>query len=173
MTNLRSELNALRFHRRAGVSENVIAPRQSVFAKTVQEKIAQSVIIEWQLMAAGSTGQRNTLIFWQDGVWTMKQRRRIYYSSAQRSEIWDRWQAGESMSSIGRRSSALDSIPKICVDSRRSSAQPPMLPLATIERHSMGTYLTNFRCRNNKLQTIPLHGQHSTWPLPIVARASV
>jgi hypothetical protein len=33
----------------------------------------------------------------------MKQRRRIYYSSAQRSEIWDRWQAGGSMSSIGRR----------------------------------------------------------------------
>jgi hypothetical protein len=33
----------------------------------------------------------------------MKQRRRIYYSVAQRSEIWDRWQAGESMSSIGRR----------------------------------------------------------------------
>ena len=33
----------------------------------------------------------------------MKQRRRIYYSSAQRSAIWDRWQAGESMSSIGRR----------------------------------------------------------------------
>ncbi len=24
----------------------------------------------------------------------MKQRRRIYYSSAQRSEIWDRWQRG-------------------------------------------------------------------------------
>ena len=34
----------------------------------------------------------------------MKQRRRIYYSAAQRSEIWDRWQAGEPMSSIGRRS---------------------------------------------------------------------
>jgi IS30 family transposase len=33
----------------------------------------------------------------------MKQRRRIYYSAAQRAEIWDRWQAGESMSSIGRR----------------------------------------------------------------------
>jgi hypothetical protein len=33
----------------------------------------------------------------------MRQRRRIYYSSAQRSEIWDRWQAGDSMSSIGRR----------------------------------------------------------------------
>jgi hypothetical protein len=31
----------------------------------------------------------------------MKQRRRIY--SAQRSEIWDRWQADEPMSSIGRR----------------------------------------------------------------------
>ena len=33
----------------------------------------------------------------------MKQRRRIYYSAAQRSEIWDRSQAGEPMSSIGRR----------------------------------------------------------------------
>jgi hypothetical protein len=34
----------------------------------------------------------------------MKQRRRIYYSAAQRSEIWDRWQAaGGPMSSIGRR----------------------------------------------------------------------
>ncbi len=33
----------------------------------------------------------------------MKYRRRIYYSSSQRAEIWDRWQRGESMSSIGRR----------------------------------------------------------------------
>src|SRR3569623_1754070 len=33
----------------------------------------------------------------------MKQRRRIYFSAAQRAEIWDRWQAGESMKSIGRR----------------------------------------------------------------------
>jgi IS30 family transposase len=32
----------------------------------------------------------------------MKYRRRIYYNSAQRAEIWDRWQRGESMSSIGR-----------------------------------------------------------------------
>jgi IS30 family transposase len=33
----------------------------------------------------------------------MKYRCRIYYSAAQRAEIWDRWQRGESMSSIGRR----------------------------------------------------------------------
>jgi hypothetical protein len=33
----------------------------------------------------------------------MKQRHRIYYSAAQRSGIWERWQAGEPMSSIGRR----------------------------------------------------------------------
>lgn len=32
----------------------------------------------------------------------MAYRRRIYYSASQRSEIWDRWQRGESMSSIGR-----------------------------------------------------------------------
>lgn len=33
----------------------------------------------------------------------MKYRRRIFYSVSQRAEIWDRWQRGESMSSIGRR----------------------------------------------------------------------
>lgn len=33
----------------------------------------------------------------------MKRRPRIHYSAALRSEIWDRWQAGEPMSSIGRR----------------------------------------------------------------------
>jgi IS30 family transposase len=32
----------------------------------------------------------------------MAYRRRIYYSAAQRADIWDRWQRGESMSSIGR-----------------------------------------------------------------------
>ena len=32
----------------------------------------------------------------------MKYRRRIYYSAEQRAEIWDRWQRGEPMSSIGR-----------------------------------------------------------------------
>ena len=29
-------------------------------------------------------------------------RRRIYFTSEQKSDIWDRWQRGESMSSIGR-----------------------------------------------------------------------
>ena len=32
----------------------------------------------------------------------MKQRRRIYYSAAQRAEIWNRWRRGESMHDIGR-----------------------------------------------------------------------
>jgi len=30
----------------------------------------------------------------------MKQRKRIYYSAAQREEIWDRWRNGESMHDI-------------------------------------------------------------------------
>ena len=32
----------------------------------------------------------------------MQYRRRIYYSAEQRADIWDRWQRGESMRSIGR-----------------------------------------------------------------------
>ena len=33
----------------------------------------------------------------------MKYRRRIFFTDLQKAEIWDRWQRGESMSSIGRR----------------------------------------------------------------------
>lgn len=50
-----------------------------------------------------SIGERNTLVFYQRWSVGMKQRRRICYSAAQRSEIWDRRQAGESMKSIWRR----------------------------------------------------------------------
>jgi IS30 family transposase len=32
----------------------------------------------------------------------MKYRRRVFFTDKQKSEIWDRWQSGESMSSIGR-----------------------------------------------------------------------
>jgi hypothetical protein len=32
----------------------------------------------------------------------MGYRRRIYFTAKQKNEIWDRWQHGESMSSIGR-----------------------------------------------------------------------
>ena len=38
----------------------------------------------------------------QPGSVTTGRLRRIYYSATQRAEIWDRWQRGESMSSIGR-----------------------------------------------------------------------
>ena len=38
----------------------------------------------------------------KDGVLRMKYRRRIFFTDKQKSEIWDRWQRGESMSSIGR-----------------------------------------------------------------------
>lgn len=32
----------------------------------------------------------------------MKRRSRIYFTAEQKGEIWDRWQRGDSMSSIGR-----------------------------------------------------------------------
>jgi IS30 family transposase len=49
----------------------------------------------------GSGDRRNTLVFmnWSEA---MKHRRRIYYSAAQRADIWDRWKRGETLKSIGR-----------------------------------------------------------------------
>ena len=39
----------------------------------------------------------------KDGVFRMGYRGRIYFTEKQKAEIWDRWQRGESMRSIGRR----------------------------------------------------------------------
>jgi hypothetical protein len=54
------------------------------------------------LCGAVSKGRRNTLIFWKDGVFIMKYRTRTFYTDQQKSEMWDRWQRGDSMGSIGR-----------------------------------------------------------------------
>ena len=51
----------------------------------------------------GLNGGRNTLIL--EERWTVSNEvwSSIFYSAVQRAQIWDRWQHGESMSSIGRR----------------------------------------------------------------------
>jgi hypothetical protein len=68
--------------------------------------------------------------------WGMKRRRRINYSLAQRSEIWDRWQAGEPMSSIGRRFDR-DSSLVFSVISPTGGIRPP-------DRHRAKTALSLF-----------------------------
>jgi DNA-binding CsgD family transcriptional regulator len=54
------------------------------------------------LSAVVSKGRRNTLIFRKDGVFIMKYRTRTFYTDKQKSKMWDRWQPGDSMCSIGR-----------------------------------------------------------------------
>ncbi|QUS41986.1 IS30 family transposase [Tardiphaga alba] len=54
----------------------------------------------------------------------MGRRQRINYSAAQRSEIWDRWRAGEPMSSIGRRFDR-DSSSVFSIISPTGGIQPP------------------------------------------------
>src|ERR1700675_2527620 len=76
----------------------------------------------------------------------MRQRRRIYYSSAQRSEIWDRWQAGESMSSIGRRfdreSSSVFSVISPTGGIRPLVRQRPKKALSLFEREEISRGLS-------------------------------
>lgn len=63
-----------------------------------QDQVANVRFVRWvQWIVA-------TLQSWnKDGVLEMGYRRRIYFTDKQKAEIWDRWQRGESMSSIGRR----------------------------------------------------------------------
>ena len=83
----------------------------------------------------------------------MKQRRRIYYSAAQRSEIWDRWQAGEPMSAIGRRfdreSSSVFSTGGIRPPDQRRSKQT----LSLSEREEISRWLSMRR----SLRSIATH----------------
>ena len=55
----------------------------------------------------------------------MVQRSLIYFTSEQKSEIWDRWQRGESMSSIGR-SFDRDSSSIYPLLSRTGGIRPPI-----------------------------------------------
>src|SRR5712671_4105991 len=87
----------------------------------------------------------------------MKQRRRIYYSAAQRSEIWDRWQAGEPMSSIGRRfdreSSSVFSVISPTGGIRPADRQRAKQVLSLSEREEISRWLS-MRC---SLRSIARH----------------
>ena len=89
----------------------------------------------------------------------MSYRRRIYFTSKQKSEIWDRWQRGESMSSIGRgfeRNSS--SIYPLL--SRTGGIRPPerkrsRLSLSLVEREEISRGLESglsLRCIARQLQ---------------------
>lgn len=76
----------------------------------------------------------------------MKQRRRIYYSASQRAEIWDRWQRGESMSSIGRgfdrESSSIFSVLSPSGGIRPADRKRSRWALSLIEREEISRGLT-------------------------------
>jgi hypothetical protein len=57
---------------------------------------------ECLLRAAISTGRRNTLIFLERWSEPYEVSSPSVFTDKQKSEIWDRWQRGESMNSIGR-----------------------------------------------------------------------
>lgn len=76
----------------------------------------------------------------------MKYRRRISYSAAQRAEIWDRWQRGESMSAIGRgferESSSIFSVLSPSGGIRPAERKRSRCALSLIEREEISRGLT-------------------------------
>jgi IS30 family transposase len=89
----------------------------------------------------------------------MKRRRRIYFTAEQKTEIWDRWQRGESMSSIGR-GFERDSSSIYPLLSRAGGIRPPdrkrsRLSLTFVEREEISRGLEgglSLRCIGRRLQ---------------------
>ena len=89
----------------------------------------------------------------------MRYRHRIYFTAEQKSEIWDRWQRGESMSSIGRGFDR-DSSSIYPLLSRTGGIRPPArarsrLALTLVEREEISRGLENhlsLRCIAQRLQ---------------------
>jgi IS30 family transposase len=89
----------------------------------------------------------------------MKRRRRIYFTAAQKREIWDRWQRGESMSSIGRGFDR-DSSSIYPLLSRTGGIRPPdrkrsRLSLTLVEREEISRGLEgrlSLRCIARRLR---------------------
>src|ERR1700709_136400 len=110
--------------------------------------------MERPLVAAGSTDQRNTLILVQRWSVVMKQRRRIYYSAAQRAESWGR---GEPMSAIGRRfdreSSSVFSVVSPTGGIRPPDRRRSKRTLSLSEREEISRWLSMRR----SLRSVALH----------------
>ena len=106
-----------------------------------------------------SMGRRNTLSFLERWSVQMKRRRRIYFTAEQKREIWDRWQRGESMSSIGRGFDR-DSSSIYPLLSRTGGIRPPdrkrsRLSLTLVEREEISRGLEgrlSLRCIARRLQ---------------------
>ena len=89
----------------------------------------------------------------------MSYRRRLYFTAEQRNEIWDRWQRGESMSSIGR-GFERDSSSIYPLLSRTGGIRPPdrkrsRLSLTLVEREEISRGLEgrlSLRCIARGLQ---------------------
>ncbi len=89
----------------------------------------------------------------------MKRRSRIYFTAEQKNEIWDRWQRGESMSSIGR-GFERDSSSIYPLLSRTGGIRPPdrkrsRLSLTLVEREEISRGLEgrlSLRCIARHLQ---------------------
>jgi DNA-binding CsgD family transcriptional regulator len=89
----------------------------------------------------------------------MQRRRRLYFTAEQRNEIWDRWQRGESMSSIGR-GFERDSSSIYPLLSRTGGIRPPerersRLSLTLAEREEISRGLRgrlSLRCIARRLQ---------------------
>ena len=89
----------------------------------------------------------------------MKRRRRIYFTAEQKSEIWDRWKRGESMSSIGR-GFERDSSSIYPLLSRTGGIRPPdrkrsRLSLTLVEREEISRGLEgrlSLRCIARRLR---------------------
>src|SRR5450759_2577226 len=98
----------------------------------------------------------------------MKQRRRIYYSAAQRSEIWDRWQAREPMSAIGRRfdreSSSVFSVISPTGGIRPPNRRRSKLTLSLSEREEISRWLSMRR----SLRSIATHLGRSASTLSLI-----
>ena len=95
----------------------------------------------------------------------MKQRRRIYFSAAQQAEIWDRWQAGESMKSIGRRfdrgSSSVFSVisPAGGIRPAERLRAPMVLSPGEREEIARAQYAVFFAVDRTQAGTIAIHDQ--------------
>ncbi len=97
----------------------------------------------------------------------MKHRTRIYFSAAQRADIWDHWQRGESMSSIGRlferESSSIYPILQLSGGIRPPKRTRSRLALSLSEREEISRGVASqqsMRCMAHRLKRSPLTVSH-------------
>jgi len=147
-------------------------------------RIVFATLCEWLASCVGSDGRCNTIWYkavFKGGVY--EAREKVWLSAAQKSEVWRRWKAGQTLHEIGRAFGKEHSSIR-CLVSRHGGIVPAvrrraLLALTLREREEISRGLASgssireiAKCLDRTVSTVSPGGRTAWWPSCVSSQSS-